>query len=274
MTTPFPLGRRVQHDPRSVAFALPVLPRRAIKSVDWTRRVPVFDQGSLGSCTGNAAAGWLATDNAKRKGKSVVTMVVGTDIVSREPSFPSGKYNLTSSYPVDEDLAVKIYSLGTKLDEFTGEYPPDDTGSSGLGVSKALKSLGLCSSYSHAFSLDALKAALQTGPVMWGTVWYNSMFDPDSSAYLVVNVDSGVAGGHELCVTGYDVDHDDFSVANSWGTGWGNNGFCYVKSADMAYLLGQGGDITQPVDPAPAKPITGQAFYNKIKAIAKAGGLT
>lgn len=44
------LGRRVFHDPRSLAYAHPVLPKSAIQTVEWTRRIPILDQGRLGSC--------------------------------------------------------------------------------------------------------------------------------------------------------------------------------------------------------------------------------
>jgi len=35
-----------------------------------------------------------------------------------------------------------------------------------------------------------------------------------------------IAGGHALCAVGYD--GDVFEVVNSWGTGWGDNGLCYM----------------------------------------------
>jgi hypothetical protein len=233
----YPLGRVVQHDPRSRAYAIPELPANEIRSVLWTRRAPVFDQGSLGSCTGNAGAGCYATDGSGRAGATA----------------------LASGAPVDEAFAVNLYSLATQLDEFDGTYPPDDTGSSGLGVAKALKKMGLATSYYHAFSIDALKSALQTGPVMWGTVWYNSMFTTTSEGVLVVDPDSGEAGGHELCIVGYNVPADMYAVANSWGPDWGRYGHCYVTGDDMAYLLNQQGDITQPTwatAPPPPRPVS------------------
>ncbi len=255
MTTPYPLGRRVEHDDRSFAFALPVLPKRAIVSRDWTRRVPVFDQGSLGSCTGNAAAGWLATDNAARIGRTVVSITGSSQIL-----------------PVDENLAVRIYSLGTELDEFSGQFPPDDTGSSGVGVSKALFNLGLITKYNHAFSVDALKTALQTGPVMWGTVWFNSMFDLDAHGYLVVTPSSGEAGGHEIVISGYDTTTDVYFVQNSWGPDWGAGGCFFVKGSDMTYLLSQDGDVTQPVWTPP--PVIGnQAHLDQTLAWGRGKGL-
>jgi hypothetical protein len=237
MTAPHPLGRHVEHDPRSLAFAHGVLPKAAIKSVDWTRRVPHFDQGPLGSCTGNAAAGLLGTDSAARTGLTSVAL--------------DGHV-----LPVDEDLAVRVYSLATRLDEFDGVYPPEDTGSSGLGAAKALKKLGLAAGYTHAFSLDALKSALQAGPVMVGTIWLNSMFTADPKTGRV-NVDrtSGTTGGHEYVLSAYDATAKAFRIDNSWGEGWGLNGSAWFDEGDMAWLLSQQGDVTVPVwATAPSPP--------------------
>ncbi|MCI3246282.1 hypothetical protein [Streptomyces spinosisporus] len=224
MTTPHPLGRLVEHDPRSLHFAHGVLPKTAIKSVDWTRRAPIFDQGQLGSCTGNAAAGLIGTDSAARTGLTSVT--VNGDVL-----------------PVDEDLAVDVYKLATQLDDIRGTYPPDDTGSSGLGAAKALKKLGLASGYTHAFSLDALKSALQNGPVMVGTVWLNSMFDPTSAGNVTVDRHSDVAGGHEYVISAYDAGAGQFRIDNSWGV----RGSAWITASDLQWLLSQQGDVTVPV---------------------------
>lgn len=229
------LGRHVEHDPRSLAYAHGVLPKSAIKSVDWARRVAPFDQGQLGSCTGNAAAGLLGTDNATRTGATSVTVGGAT-------------------VPVDEDLAVRVYSLATELDTFDGAYPPDDTGSSGLGAAKALVKLGLAASYTHAFSLDALKSALQTGPVMVGTVWLNSMFDPTGAGNLIVDRRSGVAGGHEYVISAYDQKSNTFRMDNSWGPSWGVGGSAWLLEVDVQWLLSQDGDITVPSPPPSPTP--------------------
>ncbi|WP_030168892.1 hypothetical protein [Streptomyces sp. NRRL S-813] len=233
------LGRHVEHDPRSLAYAHGVLPKTAIKSVDWTRRAPIYDQGNLGSCTGNAAAGLLATDSAARTGLTSVSI--------------DG-----SVLPVDENLAVKVYELATQLDNIQGTYPPDDTGSSGLGAAKALKQLGLAAGYTHAFSLNALKSALQSGPVMVGTVWLNSMFDVDAATgHVVVDRSSEVAGGHEYVISAYDAERLAFRLDNSWGDSWGIRGSAWLTQADVQWLLSQQGDVTVPAwatAPAPTPP--------------------
>lgn len=251
MTTPHPLGRLVEHDPRSLNYAHGVLPKTAIKSVDWTRRAPIFDQGSLGSCTGNAAAGLLGTDNAARTGLTSVTVQAN----AVDPTSVG-----TSVLPVDEDLAVDIYKLATSLDNIRGTYPPDDTGSSGIGAAKALKKLGLATGYTHAFSLDALKSALQTGPVMVGTVWLESMFNVSSATGFVdVIRQSPVAGGHEYVISAYNADLKAFRLDNSWGDSWGLNGSAWLLDTDVQWLLSQQGDVTVPAwttAPVPSPPPT------------------
>ncbi|MEV6737866.1 hypothetical protein AB0N14_13425 [Streptomyces sp. NPDC051104] len=252
------LGRHVEHDPLSLRYAHGVLPKSAIRTVDWKRRAPIFDQGRLGSCTGNAAAGLLGTDCAARPGLTSVEI--------------SGNI-----LPVDETLAVQVYSLATQLDSIQGAYPPDDTGSSGLGAAKALKQLGLATSYKHAFSLSALLSALQTGPVMVGTVWLESMFNVDTSnGYVKVDRSSQVAGGHEYVLSAYDASVGALRIDNSWGESWGVKGSAWITTADAQWLLSQQGDVTVPIwatAPAPAPAITAEDLAADIRGLLAAKGV-
>lgn len=263
---PHRLGRHVQHDPRSHAYAVGVLPKTAIKSAVWARRIPILDQGSLGSCTANALTGLLGTDSAGRAGATEVTVKADSKGV-----FTAGTYTL------DEDFAARAYRLNTLLDSFPGSYPPDDTGSSGIACGKTAKALGLATSYSHAFSLDALKSALQTGPALIGIMWLNSMFDPKSDGTLNIDHSSGIAGGHELVVSGYDAAAKVFRLDNSWAASWGDQGSCYVTEADMSWLLAQDGDVTAPylvTAPVPVPTVvTAAEVAADIRALLMAKGL-
>lgn len=233
------LGRHVEHDPRSLAYAHGVLPKSQIKSVEWTRRIPILDQGNLGSCTGNAATGALGTDSAGRTATTSVT-ISAAGAAASHGLFTAGVHVL------DEDFAVALYSLASVLDGVSGQYPPTDTGSTGIGVAKALKALGLASGYTHAFSIDALNSALQTGPVLIGINWYNSMFDPKGDGQIVVDTTSGLAGGHELELDTYDASTGEYKVPNSWDTSWGVDGCGYFTTAALTTLLAQQGDVTVP----------------------------
>ncbi len=124
------LGRHVEHDPRSRAFSAGTA---AIKSVRYKRHGNAFDQGELGSCTGNAMAGVLMT----------------------EPLWIRGR-NLT------EADAVTLYKAATRLDKIPGKYPPDDTGSSGLAVMKAAVKAKYIAGYSHRCAAPEFSASIGT----------------------------------------------------------------------------------------------------------------
>lgn len=209
------LGRFVQHDDRSRDY--PAALADSLHSVQWARRSPILDQGNLGSCTGNAAAGWLATDTATRKGHTDVT----------------------------EKLAVDIYSKATHLDRVPGVFPPTDTGSSGLAVAKALVALGLTAGpYRHAFGLTHALQALQTGPVLVGITWLTGCDTPDKSGR--VKYAGTVRGGHEILADQIDVERGLIWFANSWSTAWGVSGRFCMTWADFGKALAHQGDVTVP----------------------------
>lgn len=141
------LGRHVELDPRSRAFAVPAAADTITKVRH--RRYGILDQGDLGSCTGNAITGCLNT-------------------------LP---LHITGTHLKTEADAVRLYSEATRLDSFQGAYPPEDTGSSGLAACKAAKNEGLISGYRHAFSVEAALTALMSGPVITGVNWYECLCD-------------------------------------------------------------------------------------------------
>ena len=249
MTTSRPhpgLGRIQHHDPRNLDYAHGVLPKSAIQSVTWARHTPILDQGSLGSCTGNALTGALGTDSKGRTATAQVTVQADSKGI-----FTAGTYTL------DEDFAVRAYELNTRLDSIKGQYKPDDTGSSGPACGKTAKALGLAAGYTHAFTYDALRSALQSGPVLIGIPWYESMFTPQSDGRITVDTASALAGGHELLVREYDAVGDRVWVDNSWGLSWGVRGRGYFNGADLRTLLADGGDVTVlafTTGPAPTPP--------------------
>lgn len=213
-----PLGRHVEHDPRSRRHAHQATGATLVK-VLWHRFGLPLNQGQLGSCTGNALTGVLNTSPEHVAGQKLFT----------------------------EHTAVSLYELATTLDNIPGQYPPTDTGSSGLAICKAAKQRGLIAGYKHAFTLADALDALQHGPVITGVNWYTSFDTPDPTGIVEITPGATVRGGHEFEVLGYDPVTDLVTAENSWGPTWGQRGRFRFTSKTWGRLLSEQGDVTIPV---------------------------
>lgn len=233
------LGRHVHHDDRSRAYAFRAPRHVELHTVRHERYAPVFDQGDIGSCTGNAAIGCLAT------GAFFATVDAGDDPHVRM---------------LDEAAALWCYSAATDLDPYPGQFPPDDTGSDGLSVAKVLTSVGAIAGYRHTFTLEDMLAALQEQPLITGTTWLDGMYEPDRNG--VVHPTGQEVGGHEYVVDSFDSGTNLLGFTNSWGTSWGKAGRFFMGADEFGALLGRDGDVTvfvpattpEPQPDVPADP--------------------
>lgn len=232
------LNRHIYHDSRSKDFMFDTSGLTII-DVEHKRLIPVLDQGQVGSCTGNAGVGSIYT----------------------EPFSSDVKY-----YTGDEAGALKLYSDAEIIDGGVG-FPPEDAGSHGLSIAKALYNKGIISSYQHTFTLnDALKA-LSKYTIITGINWYSQMFTPDADGR--VHPQGIIKGGHE--VEGYKVDVENGRIwfYNSWNTSFGINGTFYLTWEDFATLLSQGGDVIVLI---PANQIVAPTTWKYFKSSESTGG--
>lgn len=214
------LGRHVLHDARSRDYDADSLVTQVTREATTyhQRVVPPWDQGQVGACTAFAALGLMMT----------------------EP--------FVGAHSFTEQDALRFYSEETRLDDrqIPGEYPPDDTGSTGLWSMKVLRNWLLIPGYKHAFSIGTVKRLLQVAPVSFGFAWYQSMFEVDRHGFLKVNTASGLAGGHQLDGTAVDYERQAVQLTNSWGVDWGVRGTAYLRFSDLETLLRLHGDCAVP----------------------------
>jgi hypothetical protein len=217
------LGRHAEHDPRSRAYDIepadhtPGPPRAVL----WRRLSPILDQGDLGSCTGNAMAGWLGSEPYSE--------------------------TVTDAARYGEQFAVDLYEEATRIDRVPGAYPPIDTGSTGLAVAKAARRQRLITGYRWAFTTAGLIHALQEGPVIVGVAWYEGFDTPDEHG--LVAIAGEIRGGHEFLIRGFQPRpgiEGVFIADNSWGSDWGQGGsFCFTTHT-WAQLRDQHADVVVP----------------------------
>lgn len=211
------LKRHQVHDSRSRSFAFGAASKPPTRSGEHQRVAPIWDQGQVGSCTGNAGMGCLMTAPLHRDG-----------------------------WAFTEADAVELYHRETLIDdrEIPGHYPPDDTGSAGIYSAKALRQMGLITGWLTAFGLNATLNALVARPVSLGIGWPESFMDPGKDGLLKMGKRPRYAGGHQVELTGVDCTRRLVKVANSWGPGWGAKGYGFMRWDDLGYLLADGGDTT------------------------------
>lgn len=210
------LGRHVEHDPRSRAFSAGTA---AIKTIRHVRHGKAFNQGDLGSCTGNAMAGVLMTEPLWVRGRALT-----------------------------ETNAVALYKVATKLDNIRGRYPPEDTGSSGVAVMKAAVQAHYIAGYAHTFSVGHLLGSLVLSPGILGVNWYDSFDNPKPDGECPLPASATIRGGHEVELFGIDAEKKRVWCYNSWGPTWGGrkNGTFYFSWKSLERLLGEQGDATFP----------------------------
>lgn len=215
-------------DQRDHLYAAPVALRGALPTkVDLRSKCPpVYDQGQLGSCTGNAIAAALQFDRMKQKLK---------------PAFAPSRlfiyYNervMEGSVQSDSGAMIRdgIKSVAKQGDCPEKLWPYDiakfAVKPSAAAYKEALKYKAV--SYQRVVrSLSQFKACLASGfPFVFGFTVYES-FESDAVAQ------SGDApmpghkekslGGHAVLAVGYDDATQRFLVRNSWGKSWGQGGY-------------------------------------------------
>ena len=208
--TDYGLGRRPAPDERDHAYPMALaVPRTTTRTRRyWNASGWWGDQGRKPQCVGYAWTHWLEDG------------------------------------PVTHDAPVPIVDPGWLYREaqLVDEWPGEDyDGTSVRAGAKVLQAKGLVGNYLWAESLrDVELALLESGPVVVGTAWYESMFEPDRSGRI--SIGGGVVGGHAYLLDGVNSARRSIRLKNSWGRTWGRRGFATLSFDDLARLLAEDGE--------------------------------
>jgi len=195
---------------------------------------PVYDQGQLGSCTGNGVAAAVEFDQRKQR-KNVFT-----------PSRLFIYYNeraIEGTIPQDSGAQVRdgIKSVATvgAPPEKIWPYDISKFADRPPAAAYAAAKRDLVASYARVSqSLSQMQGCLADGyPFVFGFTVYDSFESAKVAKTGIVPMPSSgekVAGGHCVVAVGYEDAKRVFIIRNSWGKGWGMKGYCTMP---YEYLL-------------------------------------
>jgi len=199
----------------------------------------IFDQGQLGSCVSNSVAGCvrfccLKNNNIAFNPSRLFIYYNGRVLSGFDPSEDSG---MAIS---DGFRSVNTYKVCTEAN-----WPYDISKFSvkplQCDYDEAVKLNSNIKDYSIDQDLTTLKQCIFEGyPISFGITLFDSFESNDVAQTGIVPMpdkfNEQQIGGHAITIVGYDDANQWFIVANSWGSSWGSNGFCFIP---YQYVLDQ-----------------------------------
>lgn len=238
-------------DHRDLVYSAPVKHLKALPpKVDLsTSRAmpPVYDQGALGSCTGNAIAG--AVQFTRRKEAKKPDFVPSRLFIYWNERKMEGSIDSDAGAQIRDGMKV-VAKLGVCPSRTKGPNDHDwpyDVARFAEQPPKACFTFALenqITSYQRLpQTLSQMKGCLAEGyPFVFGFTVYEG-FESEEVARTgeadLPGPREKAIGGHAVLAVGYDDATHRFVVRNSWGAGWGRKGYftmpyAYVTDPQLA----------------------------------------
>lgn len=198
--------------------------------VNWVS--PILNQGNCGSCVAFSTVATLETQ-----------VNVSSGIPGLNPQFSTQSLFACGGGACDfgwqPQLAAQYLQKTGVPDEACNPYT---MGATGVDVdcsaqcadhdARTLKIVSFTTPSTGQANIDAVKAALQDGPLTTTLMVYDDFLFYSGGVYK--HVTGGLAGGHAVSLVGYsDADHA-WIIRNSWGADWGENGYIRVSYDDTS----------------------------------------
>jgi len=214
-------------DLRDIPMGL-VLPAVPIpKSFDYTATMtPARDQGDEGTCVAFASVVGVKEYFDSKEYKKLVEL---------SPRFV---YNLCKKFdgaPTEEGtyprIAMKVLLNYGVCPEILWPYKPHQKDSPKKNADTKAKTYRI-RAYARLKSLVEMKRSIiVNGPFMAGVEVYESWFDKQAQKTGVIPMPKPgeeLAGGHAICIVGFDDAKQLFKFKNSWSVKWADNGYGYL----------------------------------------------
>lgn len=188
---------------------------------------PILDQGATGSCVANAFTFSINTQTKNYLNISRLYLYANSRILDNTPlnqddgTTPRTVCNAIKKYGAIPETLFPFNYYNCFI------FPS-------LSMYKGAKYF---KTFTYSFINQdelSLKSCINTYkvPIVFGFIVYESFMSPSVSTTGIVPMPNikleKCLGGHCMCIIGYDDTKKLFTCANSWGTKWGNKGFCYI----------------------------------------------
>jgi C1A family cysteine protease len=228
-------------DRRDHKFQLPSRPSRLPSKVDLRPQMPsVYDQEELNSCTANAIAGILQYERLKQNLQpdfipSRLFIYYGEREIERTISEDGGamirdgiKVVAKLGAPPESDWPYDVAQFARRPPDSAYADALSDRALSYARISRRLSSFRGCLAHK--------------GPFVFGFSVYESFESTvvaRSGEVPMPRSGEALLGGHAVLAIGYDDSAYRFIVRNSWGSGWGLDGYftmpyAYLTNANLS----------------------------------------
>ena len=237
MTTRILNLKRAPEDPRDKKFALIAAPQLSEPRIVDLRHLdmPIWDQGSMGSCTGQSWAAlhdFLRRKTLNNKGvfkPSSRLFIYNCERIGSNTLHEDSGANMRDGGDVLHDLGV--------CPEKMFDYKHDNLYKMPTGEMYSEAAAHKNSTYYALDTVREMRHCLQEGyPFVFGFAVPNEFmgFTMASKGRMPINDwYSDQQGGHAVMCVGYDDEKREFIVRNSWGPDWGDKGYFYMPYSIM-----------------------------------------
>jgi C1A family cysteine protease len=193
---------------------------------------PPYDQGQLGSCTGNAIAGAIQFERRKQN--------MTPDFVPSRLFIYYNERVIEGTVEADSGAQIRdgIKSVAGQGDCPESELPYDISKFAQKPAMRCYRDATKYKAVSYSRLLqetNQLKGCLASGfPFVFGFTVYAGFESQDVARTGIVPMPASgekVLGGHAVMAVGYDDAQQRFLVRNSWGTEWGQGGYFTIPYA-------------------------------------------
>lgn len=239
---------------------------------------PVGNQGAQGSCVG-----WVLGYYYKTFQESVEH---GWDVTAPEHQFsPAFIYNQRRTSDCSRDAGMSFWGglsiLKEKGAASLAAFPYDVrdtcTQPSPAVLQEAwryrVESYAALYEREGTADIGMLKALLAEGkPFAIAVPVYPSFYRITASNPVLhrPSADETLYGGHAMFVVGYDDAIGGFKAVNSWGPGWGRDGYCYLSYDFVRYETWEAWVMVDHVEALAPATVSGTVFVNGAAAPAGA----